>query len=276
MKTNKWYEDNKDKILSMYYSSKSVPDICNELKCNESMVYKKFNEWQIERRKRIKSKERCNALYYVDSHYFDVIDCEHKAYWLGIIVSDGFVNNKEISLCLKKDDIELIKEFKNDLNSEHPIKTNKDGNPFITIVCKQLCDSLRSYGLHNRKSWSLDIDKIISNVPHEYEHHFIRGLFDGDGSIRYYKYPYMNKPQFHFGFTGLENVCSYVKDKLGINRKLVHEGNVTYTLVTRDKNKIIDIFNYLYKDATIYLSRKHKVFQEIQMMTFNDYNKAIS
>lgn len=260
----------------MYYSKKSVIDICKELECNKSMIYKKFNEWQIDRRKRIKPKERYNALYNIDSHYFDVIDCEHKAYWLGVITSDGFVNNREVSLCLKKDDIGLIKEFKKDLKSEHPIKINKDGNPFITIVCKQLCDSLQSYGLHNRKSWNLNIDKIINNIPSKYEHHFIRGLFDGDGSIKYYKYSYLNKPQFHFGYTGLECVCQYIKDKLNIDRKLVHEGNVTYTLVTRNKNTIIDIYNYLYKDATIYLSRKHKTFKEIQMMTFNDYNKAIS
>lgn len=37
-----------------------------------------------------------------------------------------------------------------------------------------------------------------------------------------------------------------------------------------------EIFEYLYKDATIYMDRKYKTFNEIKMMTFNDYNKAIS
>ena len=172
--------------------------------------------------------------------------------------------------------IDIIEKFRYDLNSNHPIKTNKDNNPVITIICKQLCDTLYSYGLHNRKSWSLDIDSIVSKIPSEYEHHFIRGLFDGDGSIKYYNYSYLNKPQFHFGYTGLKNVCEYVQKKLHIKRDLVHEGNITYTLVTRNPINISNIFNYLYKDATIYLSRKYNTFLEIQMMTFNDYNKAIS
>lgn len=276
MRTNKWYDDNKEIILNLYYSGEKISDICNKLECNKSMIYRKFKEWNIKRREKIKSSERCNAIYNVDSHYFDSIDCEHKAYWLGFMVSDGFVNKKEISFCLKKDDMEAIENFKDDLKSNHPIKFNKDGNPFITIVCKNLCDSLYSYGLHNRKSWDFNICNIVDKIPKEYEHHFIRGLFDGDGSIKYYDYSYLKKPQFHFGYTGLKNVCEYIKTKLDIQRDLVHEGNVTYTLVTRSPKNINNIYNYLYKDATIYLSRKHETFLKIQMMTFNDYNKAIS
>lgn len=276
MKTNKWYDDNKERILEMYYSNKRIIEICDKLKCNKSMIYKKFNEWGIQRRNKIQLNERYNATYDVDVNYFENIDCEHKAYWLGFMVSDGFVNKKELSFCLKKEDIKAIEDFRNDLKSNHPIKFNKDGNPFITIVCNKICKALYSYGLHNRKSWDFDIKKIVDKIPEEYEHHFIRGLFDGDGSIRYYNYPYLNKPQFHFGYTGLKNVCEYVQNKLGIERKLVYEGNVTYTVVTRNLIDIYNIFNYLYKDATIYLNRKYDTFLKIQMMTFNDYNKAIS
>ena len=102
MRDNKWYNDNKNTIIDMYYSGVKIPNICNILECNKSMIYRKFNEWNIERRDRINPPERHNAIYNVDSHYFDKIDCEHKAYWLGFIVSDGFVNEREVSLCLKK------------------------------------------------------------------------------------------------------------------------------------------------------------------------------
>ena len=61
-----------------------------------------------------------------------------------------------------------------------------------------------------------------------------------------------------------------------ITRKLVKESDITYTLITRDPKEIIRIFHYLYKDATIYMDRKYKTFKEIETMTFNDYNKAIS
>lgn len=262
--------------MSKYYSGIRIEDLCVDLKCNKSMIYRKFKEWNIERRERKKSEERCNSIYKIDYNYFDNIDCEHKAYWLGLLLADGFVNNKIIGLCLNKKDIKLIESFKNDLNSEHQIKTNKDGNKYITIPCKHMCDTLISYGFHNRKSWEFDMNKILKIIPSKYEHHFIRGMFDGDGSIKYYKYDYIKKPQFHFGYTGLENVCLYVKNKLNLKRKLIHESNLTYTLVSRNIEDINKIYDYLYKDATIYLDRKYNTFKEIQTMTFNDYNKAIS
>ena len=139
-----------------------------------------------------------------------------------------------------------------------------------------MCQRLYDIGFHNRKSWSIDLDKILKSIPSDLENHFIRGLFDGDGCIKYYQCSYIKNRQFHFGVTGVKNVCEYIKDKFKIDRKLVFEGNKTYTVVTRDITIILNIFDYLYRDATIYLDRKYKTFKEIQMITFNDYNKAIS
>lgn len=276
MRDNKWYEDNKEEIVKLYYSPMSVENICKSLQCNKSMIFRKFKQWNIVKRPKIKPPERCNAKYKIDAHYFDEINNEHQAYWLGFIAADGYVDNRQVSFALKIDDIEMVNQLKTDLAAEQPIKYNKDGNPYLLIICKSLSSALIEKGLHHRKSWSLDINKIIQNVPKDLEHHFIRGLFDGDGCIKYYKYSYIKKPQLHFGYTGVENVCNYIKNKLNIERKLIHEGNVTYTVVTRNPKIINDIFDYLYKDATIYLDRKYQTFKEIQMITFNDYNKAIS
>lgn len=276
MRTNQWYEDNKDLILELYYSPMKVEDICLKLGCGKCAIYKKFNEWGIKRREPIKKRERYNAIYNVDTGYFSEINTEHKAYWLGFIVADGHVNNKGFSIALKKSDEYMLEMLKKDLKSEHPIHYNKDNNPTLTITSKALADSLIRIGLHNRKSWELDFDKVVRNVPYELEHHFIRGIFDGDGCIAHYKYPYLKKEQIHFGITGVENTCNYIRNKFNIKAKLYFEGNKTFTVRTRNPKTIIDIFNYLYKDATIYLDRKYQKFKEIQMMTFNDYNKAIS
>lgn len=276
MKRNdEWYEANKDMILKLYNDNITIENICKALSCNKTMLYRKFNQWEIKRRSKIKPKERCNAKYNIDINYFDIIDNEHKAYWLGFMLADGFVNEKEISLCLQKRDENVIIKFLNDLKSTHKIKYNKDNNPYICIVCKHICDSLMDKGFHNRKSWYVDFERIISFVPKKLQNHFIRGMFDGDGCIKYYEYDYAKLPQFHFGYTGVKNICEYLQSLFDIKRKLVFEGNKTYTIVTRDKNKILEIYNYLYKDATIYMDRKFETFDAIKMMTFNDYNKAI-
>ena len=277
MKRNdNWYNENKEIILTKYYNNASIDDICNELLCCKSKIYQKLNDWNIKRRKMVHKVARHNAKYDVDYNYFKNIDNEHKAYWLGFMLADGFVNEKEISFCLQKKDKYMIELFLKDLKSNHPIKYNKDNNPFVTITCKQICDDLINKGFHNRKSWYIDFNKVISFVPTYLFNHFIRGMFDGDGCIKYYKYDYLNKPQYHFGYTGLENVCEYLKGLFKIERPLVHEGSKTFTLVTRNPTKINEIFDYLYKNSTIYMDRKYETFKAIKMMTFNDYNKAIS
>lgn len=272
-------KEKKDVLINAYYHEPlSLEQIAEKYDCKYSTLKDYYYKiWKCGNRPLIAKRPlRYNAEYFIDINYFNIIDNEHKAYWLGMFVADGFVNDKEISLCLQKQDIKLIEQFKLDLQSEHPIKYNKDGNPILSISCKLICDSLIAKGFHNRKSYYLDIEHISSFVPDNLKNHFIRGMFDGDGCIQYYKYDYLKRPQYHFGYTGLENVCEYFRQYTNISRKLVKETDITYTLVTRNPKEIIQICNYLYKDATIYIDRKFNKFKEIETMTFNDYNKAIS
>ena len=271
-----WYDENKDIIMEKYHNNERVEDIAIELRCSRYMLYQKFNEWNISRRNKIKAKPRSNAIYTINYEYFKKIDTEHKAYWYGFLLADGYVNERELSLCVKNTDIDIIQIFAEDIETDVPIKYDKYGNPFITIVCKELSKSLLDKGFHNRKSWSIDFDYIKSFVPDELFNHFIRGMFDGDGCLKYYSYPYLKKPQLHFGYTGVKNVCEFIKDFFDINRDLIFEGNVTYTVVSRDPNKIIEICTHLYNNSTIYLRRKYEIYNKIKMMTFNDYNKAVS
>ena len=45
-------------------------------------------------------------------HIFDTIDSEDKAYWLGFIVADGYVNDNKHMLRIKLGDIgQIIKGF---------------------------------------------------------------------------------------------------------------------------------------------------------------------
>ena len=247
-----WYDENKDIIMEKYHNNERVEDIAIELQCSRYMLYQKFNEWNISRRNKIKAKPRSNAIYTINYEYFKKIDTEHKAYWYGFLLADGYVNERELSLCVKNTDIDIVQIFAEDIETDVPIKYDKYGNPFITIVCKELSKSLLDKGFHNRKSWSIDFDYIKSFVPDELFNHFIRGMFDGDGCLKYYSYPYLKKPQLHFGYTGVKNVCEFIKDFFDINRDLIFEGNVTYTVVSRDPNKIIEICTYLYNNSTIY------------------------
>ena len=220
MRTNEEYENCKEILIEEYCNSDlTIEQILIKYNCTRSKFLNKMREWGIPRRpiSVTRKKKRYNAIYNVDSTYFDTISTEHQAYWFGFLLADGFVNQKEISLCLQIKDIKMIENFRDDLKSSHPIKYNKDGNPFLTICCVDLSTALISKGLHHRKSWNVDIEQIISYIPENLTHHFIRGMFDGDGCIKYYSYEYLKKPQYHFGYTGVKNVCEFIKDFFDIS-----------------------------------------------------------
>lgn len=253
-----FWENEKDRIIKLYSEGKSTNDIAKVYGCSRSTILRYLNTWNIP----IERNERYNGIYKTDIHYFSNIDNEEKAYWVGLLLADGHISKQGVlSLCMK--DLDIIEKFKKSLKSEHPIKYDRYGYPSIWIGCKQYYEDLNNIGFHNRKSYEIDLDKILSHIPKELTHHFVRGLFDGDGSIRIYNYEYLKKPQYHFGFTGLKNVCEFIKNYLNIDRRLVKESDITYTCVTRDLNKIKEIYEKLYFDATIYMDRKYNTFKEI-------------
>lgn len=66
--------------------------------------------------------------YQVNENYFEKIDSEEKAYWLGFLYADGNVRmhkNKSgiLKLKLKQSDKKHIEKFSKCLNSNYPIKS---------------------------------------------------------------------------------------------------------------------------------------------------------
>lgn len=235
-------------------SSNKIAKIYN---CDGSTILKYLKKWGVQIR-----KERVNSIYSLDTTFFEKIDSEEKAYLVGLLLADGHVSkNNAIMITLK--DLDTIQKFKHAIKSNARIKIDRYGNYQFSVSSKVMSDDLRKMGFTNRKSYEIDIDLVLSFIPREYEHHFVRGLFDGDGSIKIYKYSYQKSPQLHFGFTGLINVVKYIKGYLGLHTKTVKESEITYTCVSSCKKTIIDIYNILYKDATIYMERKYNTFRKI-------------
>lgn len=253
-----FWDTQKEKVVKMYVEQNlSCNKIAKEYKCDPSTISRQLDRWNISKRKRY------NALYKFNEHYFKQINTEQKAYWIGVLLSDGHLSKGEILMLFMKD-LDVIEKFKNCIEAEQPIKVDKYGTPGICISSRVQAQYLRDIGFHNRKSWNVDIQKILSHIPQHLTRHFLRGVFDGDGSIKVYNYEYLKKPQYHFGITGTLQVTEFVKDFLNItNSKLVKEGPYTYTCRTRDIDKIKEIYNVLYKDATVYMERKYDTFQTI-------------
>jgi hypothetical protein len=100
-------------------------------------------------------------------------------------------------------------------------------------------------------------------VPEHLLHHFIRGYFDGDGCITY-----GGNGQPNVNFTGnndfLLPLQSILVEKAGVrltkpSTRRLESPNII-TIMWGGRGNARKLFNYLYKDATIFLNRKHDKF----------------
>jgi hypothetical protein len=138
--------------------------------------------------------------YSVDESFFERIDSEPKAYWLGFLSADGTIGNNFISLKLTASDRDHLEKFKRALQSDHRITeessslswTNKDGQEKIGeyhsvkvhIGSQRLRKSLIKLGVTPRKTWTIT---PCNEIPENMLIHYWRGVFDGDGSISHPK-----------------------------------------------------------------------------------------
>jgi hypothetical protein len=123
----------------------------------------------------------------VNDLYFNVIDIEEKAYWLGFMYADGYVGkNNKVELTLQYSDLDHLNKFKKALMSKHKIGKKEillNNKRFtacrIHIKSTQLATDLIKYGCFNNKGLIIRFPELQSNLIS----HFIRGYFDGDGCI---------------------------------------------------------------------------------------------
>lgn len=213
--------------------------------------------------------------YTYNTDYFKQIDSEEKAYWLGFIAADGYLNKRgnTVGICLDVSDTSHLEKFKisieytgnifirkSQFSKEHKI-TEKS---VIEIYSGELSKDIEKYGLDCNKSHSLS---TINNISKELIHHFIRGVFDGDGCFFFSKGTTPN----HKGSPGitivgtknfLEFLCEYIPDS---PKSLQYDKrtNGTYTLYLKSIKRYLRFTDFIYKDATVFLDRKFKKHQEI-------------
>ncbi len=224
-------------------------------------------------------------MYKLNKDYFKNIDNQSKAYFLGLLYADGcicekFKNGKLkqmwMEITLKESDIEILKYFLKELESDVQLKLKKtllNGKEFysyrLTINCTELCRDLIKLGVTPRKSLTLTFpnDNVI---PEHLRSHFVRGYFDGDGCISYGEIPNRipsrdGKYYYRCGFIGTDSFIESLFDILevfGLNRIKKSSAGKSAQVMWGGRNNAIKLYNYMYNDATVYIKRKYDIFKQ--------------
>lgn len=174
--------------------------------------------------------------YQVNESFFDKIDSEEKAYWLGFLAADGCNESSHhtITINLNERDTKHLDKFRKALGSEAEIFSvvgtgYGEGTTLARIVINSihLCEALTKQGVPPRKSNILQ----PPNISPDLYKHWIRGYLDGDGSI------YISDDTARIAFVGTKEVLDFI-----INFFIPGQERA-FMLGTRKKIKII--FNSL-------------------------------
>lgn len=162
----------------------TVRQIAKELGSDQKVIRRIIKECGLQKR----TQKRVNAG--LISNYFETIDNAHKAYWLGVLFTDGSVDNyrgnSRIRLTLQYNDKELLEKFQRDLGLRGKLYERKEAGKesFSVEFCdEKMFNDLSRYGICPRKTYVTE--HIPTNIPTEYIVDFIRGMFDGDGCLTY-------------------------------------------------------------------------------------------
>lgn len=148
---------------------------------SESTVFNVLARHGIARR----SSSDAHATHRVDQDYFQTIDTEEKAYWLGFLAADGHVCDRgTVRLTLAEVDADHVRRFAAAVGYTGRVEIHtrpRDGRRFasVSIRRQRFAAALVGHGIVPRKTWSLE----PWQGPPELMRHYWRGLVDGDGCI---------------------------------------------------------------------------------------------
>lgn len=255
-------------IIYQYLNGTSSVKIGKQYNCGHHVILNLLHENGIE-----SNNSRSHRKYALNENYFDTIDTPNKAYILGFLYADG--NNSPqkstIALYLQEEDREILEKMRVEIGSEKPLvfadKSNKHDFGYnyknqygLVMFDKHMCNELINKGVVPNKSLVTTFPTFLRT---DLFSHFIRGVYDGDGSIYRYIRNEKNKP-ITVTITATNDFCKALqkicKETLDINAGIYdascHNG-ITKVFTLSGKNSAKKFLDWIYQDAELFLQRKY-------------------
>lgn len=266
-------QEEKEKIIDLYKSGKSMRELEHELHHDRKWMSKILKDANIP----IRDSSITSRRYHYDKTFFEKIDTEEKAYWLGMMYADGFIvapfkghQIQQFGMTLKADDKEHLEKFCKSLNSNNPVRIykgsgyNPDGEYARIIFSGQkIVDDLKDKGVIEQKTLQLSFPGE-NIVPKKLRHHFVRGYFDGDGSLNKWIRHGKRKTGYNYqmSFTGMQDFLKGVLKFFNKENIVIRPHNQAFEFNIGGNRQLKKLLAMMYDGATIYLDRKYDIYQE--------------
>lgn len=267
--------ENIGKAIDYFKNNKmiSITKCANKFNINRQTLAKHLNILNIHEDRRKK--------YKIDSNFFNVIDTEEKAYWLGFLTADGCIkdNRSQLTLKISIKDIEHLEKFNNTLkyskniSIESQSKNSFSKNKLCCVIInnKNIYNDLKKLNIYSNKT-TCEKMPPAGSIPDKLINHYIRGIFDGDGWFSWSEYysKYKNKKYKYYtaefgigmGKEILESIKDILERELNVSCITIKPIKSIFRYRIRSNKDIFKIMNFLYQDATIFLERKKEKYLE--------------
>lgn len=245
--TRKWTEKDID-YLKDNYGKNSLVEISRNLK----------RTYVATRAKALRLNLRRRYVTNVNMEFFSKWSPE-LAYIVGFFLADGDITNpsrsKRYAVRISSTDSDIIEKIVKVSGYTGKIsKSRQDGVKKISYRFNfsgyRIWKIFNSFGFDNRKSYTA---KFPEHIPQHLIHHFIRGVFDGDGSIRlkHTMYPTVD-------IVGTRDVVCEVGGIFSdYNEMFLCKNTINTWRIAYHGENAINVLNCIYRDSTIHMNRKY-------------------
>ena len=273
-------EEEIQQLIGYYQQGLSQINTGKKMNCSGHYVRKILKQYNIH----IRTDSEQAPKYSYNENYFETIDSEDKAYWLGFIYADGYVScgtkyqSNKLGIAIKLSDIEHLNKFKQHIQASHPINEYTSNTSYgkikycrIVLVGNKFVNNLINKGVSEHKSTIITFP-TEEQVPKKFIYHFIRGYFDGNGSISIKKGKDKYVDSYRFSISSTKEFLISVQEIFNKNQKLQkrHDNEVNnYSIEIGGNQQVYKMLYKLYDNANIYLDRKYDRYLKLKEYILN-------
>lgn len=254
-------QDIRDAMVADYLSGMPSTAVAARYGVHFSLCLAAIREAGLEPR----SISEASRTYTLNEAFFQSVESEQQAYWLGFITADGCVHNRGVSISLAGRDGDHLHKWASAVETALPVREyTYQGKPYAShaITSARMVADLVALGITERKSHTAQPWVGRTDLMR----HYWRGVFDGDGSISVSRSRPTGSSKWTMNLGGTHAIVtafrSFVEAHTGLSPK-IHPVASIFTIAYTGNAGPKAVATLLYGGATIYLDRKFELAQQV-------------